>query len=339
MSVVDQMSSPVIVARGLRKAFRARGGPRVEAVRGVDLDVNCGEIFGFLGPNGAGKTTTLRMLTTLLPIDSGTATVAGFDVSREPGRVRARIGYVSQLGGADDLSTARESLILQGRLYGGEAASVRRRVEGLLKLLDLSEFADRRAITYSGGQRRRLDVALGIIHEPDVLFLDEPSTGLDPQNRANLWDHIRTLRDDGTTIFLTTHYLEEADALCDRVAIIDHGQIVALDTPRALKREVAGEAVLLSVREEDGTVDRARARLHAQPYVRELTADGADLRLYVTDGGEAIPRLLRLLDADGIGLRSISLSEPTLDDVFLRHTGRSLRDTGATLPTGIEVAA
>ncbi len=322
----DIAREQVIVTRGLRKSFSTRGGPPVEAVRDVDLEVRRGEVFGFLGPNGAGKTTTLRMLTTLLPIDGGTATVAGFDVQREPERVRSRIGYVSQLGGADDLATARESLLLQGRLYGADRAVVARRVDELLDLLDLDEFADRRAITYSGGQRRRLDVALGIVHAPQALFLDEPSTGLDPQNRANLWEHIEALRARGTTVFVTTHYLEEADALCDRVAIIDHGQIVASGPPSALKRDVAGESVLLSLPGEAST-QRAQAQLRSQPWVRELAADGTELRLYVHNGGEALPQLLRLLDANQIGLRSISLSEPTLDDVFLRHTGRSLRDT------------
>ena len=199
----------------------------------------------------------------------------------------------------------------------------------MIELLDLSEFADRRVMTYSGGQRRRLDVALGIVHGPAVLFLDEPSTGLDPQNRANLWDHIRALRDRGTTVFLTTHYLEEADVLCDRLMIIDHGQILAEGTPRDLKRQVAGDTVLLSLR-DDGELAAARAlpALRAQPYVRELNADGAEIRLYVEDGGVALPQLLRLLDQEGIGLKSMILSEPTLDDVFLRQTGRSLRDAG-----------
>jgi ABC-2 type transport system ATP-binding protein len=327
-------SDAVIAARELRKRFAVRRRGPVEAVRGVDIDVRRGETFGFLGPNGAGKTTTLRMLTTLLPIDGGEASVAGYDVRREPERVRGRIGYVSQLGGADDLATGRENLVLQGRLYGREATAVRRRAAELVELLDLGEFAERRVETYSGGQRRRLDVALGLVHEPEVLFLDEPSTGLDPQNRANLWEHIRALRAGGTTVFLTTHYLEEADALCDRVAIIDHGRIVACDAARALKREVAGEAVLLSLREGNGAVARARERLQAQPYVRELTADGTDLRLYVEDGAAALPELLRLLDGEHIGVRSMSLSEPTLDDVFLRYTGRSLRDAATSAGTG-----
>jgi ABC-2 type transport system ATP-binding protein len=331
----------IITTQDLRKSFPARGGGRkdgpngkggrVEAVRGVSIDVARGEVFGFLGPNGAGKTTTLRMLTTLLPIDSGTATVAGFDVARQPQQVRTRIGYVSQLGGADELATGRENLILQGRLYGATRAQVAPRAQALVELLDLAEFADRRVATYSGGQRRRLDIALGIVHEPPVLFLDEPTTGLDPQSRANLWDHIRGLRENGTTVFLTTHYLDEADVLCDRLMIMDHGQVVAEGTPRALKQEVAGDAIVISLRPGDhGAGDHGAERavpvLRGEPCVRELTADDGQVRLYVDDGGTALPRLIRLLDSRGIGIRSISMSEPTLDDVFLRQTGRSLRD-------------
>ena len=270
------------------------------------------------------------MVTTLLPIDDGTAVVAGFDVARDPGEVRARIGYVSQLGGADDLATGRENLILQGRLYGGDLASVTRRTEVVMDVLDLAEFADRRVKTYSGGQRRRLDIALGIVHEPEVLFLDEPSTGLDPQNRAYLWEHVRALRDQGATIFLTTHYLEEADALCDRLVIMDHGEIVVEGTPRDLKRQVAGESVVLSIRQEDGAVRRVSSLLGVQTFVREISTDGDQVRLYVEDSSAALPQILRLLDAERIGIKSMSVSEPTLDDVFLRQTGRSLRDGGAS---------
>jgi len=205
---------------------------------------------------------------------------------------------------------------------------VRRRVAELIELLELEAFADRRVITYSGGQRRRLDVALGIVHAPKVLFLDEPSTGLDPQNRANLWSHIAALRDRGTTVFLTTHYLEEADELCDRLMIIDHGVIVAEGAPRELKRQIAGDTVLLSVREQDHTAQRAEQRLRTQPYVRELSAEGTTLRLYVEEGASAMIEILRLLDGDGIGIQSLTVAEPTLDDVFLRQTGRSLRDAG-----------
>jgi ABC-2 type transport system ATP-binding protein len=321
----------VITARELRKSFAAKGG-RVEAVRGVSMDVRKGEIFGFLGPNGAGKTTTLRMLTTLLPIDSGTATVAGLDVAARPRQVRARIGYVSQLGGADELATGRENLILQGRLYGASRARVAPRAQALIGLLDLAEFADRRVVTYSGGQRRRLDIALGIVHAPPVLFLDEPTTGLDPQSRANLWDHIRALRDQGTTVFLTTHYLEEADVLCDRLMIMDHGQVVAEGTPRALKQQVAGDAIVIGLRAGERGAAEAAAALADQPYVRELEAADGQVRLYVDDGGTALPELIRVLDAGGIGVRSITMSEPSLDDVFLRQTGRSLRDDGEGTP-------
>jgi ABC-2 type transport system ATP-binding protein len=317
----------VITTRDLRKNFRTRKGS-VEAVRGVSIDVGRGEIFGFLGPNGAGKTTTLRMLTTLLPIDSGEAKVAGFDVARQPEQVRRRIGYVSQLGGADEMATGWENLVLQGRLYGEDLDTVRRRAHELAAVLDLTDFADRKVLTYSGGQRRRLDVALGVIHDPEVLFLDEPTTGLDPHNRANLWDHIRALRDRGTTVFLTTHYLEEADALSGRLMIMDHGVIVAEGTPRELKRKVAGDSVLIGLHDEH-LADRATLLLRDNPHVREISAEPGGLRLYVEDGSLALPELLRVLDREALGLKSIRLSEPTLDDVFLRQTGRSLRDATA----------
>ncbi len=337
----------VISASGLRKSFPARGGrasrtagaaDRVEAVRGVSLEVARGEIVGFLGPNGAGKTTTLRMLTTLLPADGGSATIAGFDVRRQPARVREHLGYVSQLGGADELATGRENLLLQGRLYGGSRAGVARRAEEVLALLDLAAIAGRRADSYSGGQRRRLDVALGIVHQPEVLFLDEPSTGLDPQNRAHLWEHIRGLRDRGTTVFLTTHYLDEADALCDRVMIIDNGTVVAGGTPRALKQQVAGDAIAV-VTEDAATAARAAAQLARLGVVHDLTVAGSTVRMYASDGAAALPALLRLLDAAALPVRSLQLSQPSLDDVFLRQTGRSLRDTGEPRRSGIGAAA
>ncbi len=337
---MDIRTEHAIVTDGLRKTFSSRKGP-VEAVRGVSISVGKGEIFGLLGPNGAGKTTTLRMLTTLLPIDDGSATVAGFDVARHPKRVRERIGYVSQLGGADELATGRENLVLQGRLYGASLAEVNPRVDELASILDLAQFADRRVKTYSGGQRRRLDVALGIVHQPTVLFLDEPTTGLDPQNRANLWEHLSALRDLGTTIVLTTHYLEEADVLCDRIVIVDHGQIVAEGSPRELKRRVAGDAIVITVKDPEAASGRGLALLGEKAFVREISAEGTQIRLYVEDGGAAMPELLRTLDSEHIGIKSMSLSEPTLDDVFLRQTGRSLRDTGAGdgAQDGTEVAA
>ena len=334
------LTTHAIHAEELSKTFPSRKGP-VEAVRGVDLQVESGEIFGLLGPNGAGKTTTMRMLTTLLPIGGGSATVAGFDVTRQPRKVRENIGYVSQLGGADELATGRENLILQGRLYGASLSDLRPRVDRLADILDLSAFLDRRVKTYSGGQRRRLDVALGIVHQPRVLFLDEPTTGLDPQNRANLWDHLRALRDRGTTIVLTTHYLDEADVLCDRLMIVDHGRAVILGTPRELKHRVAGDAVVITLKDDVESIGRSVSLLEREPYVREISASGDQVRLYVEDGSAALPELLRILDHERIGVRSMNLSEPTLDDVFLRQTGRSLRDTefGAGSAEGSEAAA
>ena len=311
----------IITVDGLSKRFTSRAGP-VDAVRGISFDVSEGEIFGLLGPNGAGKTTTLRMLTTLLPIDAGSAVVAGFEVASDPQGVRSRIGYVSQQGGADDLATGRENLILQGRLYGADRSRARDRARELLDVLDLAELADRRVSTYSGGQRRRLDIALGIVHAPHVLFLDEPSTGLDPRNRSALWEQVRTLRERGTTVFLTTHYLDEADVLCDRIVIVDHGRIVVEGSPSELKGEVLGESVVLRL--PDGAAERAAAALATQAYVRELTRDGNQLRLYVQDGSACMPAILRLLDEQTIALTAISLSQPTLDDVFLARTGRPL---------------
>jgi len=326
------VTTTAIEVDGLIKSFTARGRT-VEAVAGLSFHVAPGEIFGLLGPNGAGKTTTMRMLTTLLPIDAGSAVVAGIDVAKNPRQVRQRLGYVSQLGGADNLASGRENLALQGALYGMGRRDLDRRVPELLELLDLGEFADRRVMTYSGGQRRRLDVALGIVHRPEVLFLDEPSTGLDPQNRANLWDHIRGLAEGGTTAVLTTHYLDEADALCDRIVIVDHGRIVTEGTPEELKRKVAGVTVSITLAEAQRDEPRARTALEATSCVLDVTADGDVLRLHVADGSAALPEVLRALDGVGVGVVSLTLAEASLDDVFLAETGRSLRD-GGPAPTG-----
>jgi ABC-2 type transport system ATP-binding protein len=318
-----------VLTHGLSKSFPTKDGS-VEAVRGVDLRVMAGAIFGFLGLNGAGKTTTLRMLTTLLPIDSGQALVAGVAVARQPEAVRRRIGFVGQLGGADLPATGWENLMLQGQLYGASRDATARRAAELIEALDLSEFVDRKARTYSGGQRRRLEIALGIMHRPAVLFLDEPTTGLDPQNRANLWDQLRALRAGGTTIVLTTHYLEEADALADRVAIFDHGRIVAEGTPYDLKQQLAGDSVLLKPRLGSAPADALYRELTAQRFVKDARIEGQTIRLYVADGTQTLPLIFDLLKARGVALETISLSEPTLDDVFLRQTGRSLRDAGQT---------
>ena len=318
----------IIEARGLARTFRSRKRS-VEAVRGVDLTVANGEIVGFLGPNGAGKTTTLRMLTTLLRPTAGTAVVAGADLLRDPVGVRKRIGFVPQAigqtqGGTNDMCLVIEELLDQGEAYRIPRAEAVRRAAALVTQLDLEGLDQRLVKTLSGGQRRRLEIALGLVHQPPLVFLDEPTTGLDPQSRSNMWEHIRALRADlGTTVFLTTHYLEEADVLCDRVFIIDHGVIVAVGTPDELKRQVSGDVVTLRV---NGATDRALSLLSAEPVVRDVAVADEALRLTVEHGEEALPVLLRVLDGAGITMSAISLARPTLDDVFLTLTGHSLRD-------------
>jgi len=341
----------IIEAKGLARTFTSRKRT-VHAVRGVDLTVEAGEIVGFLGPNGAGKTTTLRMLTTLLRPTAGSATVAGADLLRDPLGVRERIGYVPQaigqtMGGTDPECLVVEELLDQAALYRIGRADAMARAEALTAQLDLGGLDRRLVKTLSGGQRRRLEIALGLVHEPALVFLDEPTTGLDPQSRSNLWDHIRGLRADlGTTVFLTTHYLDEADALCDRVFIIDHGEIVGTGTPDELKRQVSGDVVTLAVNGggasggvngggANGTAEATRALLARQPVVQDVTlSDDGELRLHVVNGAEALPALLRVLDDAGVTMSSINLSRPTLDDVFLTMTGRSLRDDspGAARP-------
>jgi len=315
----------MITTRGLRLTFTGRTGT-VEAVKGIDLDVHKGEIFGFLGPNGAGKTTTLRMLATLLTPTAGTATVAGVDLLAEPEKVRERIGYVGQSGGTQREMPGRQELILQGRFYGMSKPDATRRADELLEIFRLSDAGRRKARTYSGGMKRRLDIAMGMVHRPPLLFLDEPTTGLDPQARAYMWDEIRAVRDRGTTIFLTTHYLEEADALCDRIAIIDHGLIVALDTPEAMKREIGGDVITIETGGEPAPV---LALLSGQPRVREARDEAGAIRVYVEAGSAALPEIIRLLDGAGVPIKTIALARPSLNDVFLRQTGRSLRDNAA----------
>jgi ABC-2 type transport system ATP-binding protein len=316
----------IIETTGLRKSFRSRAGREtklVEAVRGVDLQVAEGEIFGFLGPNGAGKTTTLRMLATLIEPDGGSATIAGVDLLKSPGEVRKRIGYVAQGGSTWDDSTAREELVLHARMYGIGKSEARQRAARALDAFQLTEYADRKCKTYSGGQRRRVDIALGIIHEPRIVFLDEPTTGLDPQSRAHMWDEVRKLRQMGMTVFLTTHYLDEADALCDRLSIMDNGEIVAHGTPGELKQEVLGETVFVEL--PAGSSGAAEV-LDTADYVKKLETTETGLRLYVDDGASVIPHVLRSLDAADVAISAIELHRPSLDDVFLAKTGRSLRE-------------
>ena len=319
------MTSNQIETHGLRRIFKSRKRV-VEAVVGVDLAVRAGEIFGFLGPNGAGKTTTLRMLTTLLPPSGGTARVAGCDLLTQPDKIRDRIGYVGQAGGADREITGRRELVFQGRLYGMSIEAAVKRAAELIEMLELESCADRKGSTYSGGQKRRLDIGLGLVHNPQLLFLDEPTTGLDPQSRARVWDEVRRMHDRGTTVFLTTHYLDEADALCDRVAIIDYGKIVAEGTPEELKRAIAGDVVNLTVA---GEQERALDLLKDQPFVKEARLEEGSVVLFVDRGEVAMPDILRLLEGAGLRLMTIELHRPSLDDVFLRKTGRSLRETAA----------
>ncbi len=322
---------PMIEVTGLSKTFKTKRGT-VEAVRGLDLMVRPGEIVGFLGPNGAGKTTTLRMLTTLLDPTGGTATVAGADLLREPIEVRKRIGYVAQTGGTDGACTVAEELITQAELYHLGASEARERSAKLCAQLDLTGLEERFVKTLSGGQKRRLDIALGLVHAPRLVFLDEPTTGLDPQSRANLWTHVRRLRDDlNTTVFLTTHYLDEADALCDRILIIDFGRIVAEGSPEELKHRISGDLVTIEL-EGDRDPASAIAALDGIEGVRSTSVHAGGLRVNVDAGGQQLMGIMRALDAAGVPIASIQLARPTLDDVFLTLTGRSLREDspGAT---------
>jgi ABC-2 type transport system ATP-binding protein len=305
-----------IEARGLERTFK--GG--VEAVRGIDLEVAAGEVFGFLGPNGAGKTTTVRMLCTLLPPTGGSATVAGVDVQKDGAEVRRRIGVALQEIGLDPLQTGRELLELQCGLYGITRA--RERASELLELLGLTDAADRLTKTYSGGMKRRLDLASGLLHSPPVLFLDEPTTGLDPASRRTVWDEVRRINDGGTTVFLTTQYLEEADALCDRLAIIDAGRIVARGTPEQLKAQMGHDVVSVAL---DGAGAEATAAVIGElPGLERVVTEQNALALYVEDGAASIAEIVRRLDRERISVRAISVARPSLDDVFLQATGRRL---------------
>ncbi|AGZ39665.1 ATP-binding cassette domain-containing protein [Actinoplanes friuliensis] len=300
----------------------------VHAVQGINLTVAPGELVALLGPNGAGKSTTLRMLTTLIPPTSGTAEVAGFDVVRQQREVRQRIGYIGQGNGAAHSQRGRDELISQGRAYGLKVAAARERAGELIDSLGLGEVADRTVSTLSGGQRRRLDIAMGLIHAPELLFLDEPSTGLDPQNRANLQEHIMQLRKQHeTTIVLTTHYLDEADSMAERIIVIDHGRIIADDTPARLKTEHVGDRIILGFDHETDAA-AASARLPHQ-----IHRSGTQLTITVPDAPRLVPDLLEDLRSAGLPVAEVEVRRPTLDDVFLKLTGRSLREGGATAET------
>ncbi|MET8168336.1 ATP-binding cassette domain-containing protein [Streptomyces sp. NPDC005329] len=313
--------APAVEAHRLVKTYP--GG--VTALNGLDITVEPGTVFGLLGPNGAGKSTAVKILTTLARPDSGSATVAGHDVLRHPDRVRRAIGVVAQNSGADPVATGRDNLRLQGRLYGVRGAALDRRVDELLERFALTEAARRPVKGYSGGMRRRLDVALGLVHRPEVLFLDEPTTGLDPEARSAMWDEIgRLAGEDGLTILLTTHYLEEADRLAERVAIVDRGRIVVTGTPDALKGELRGDAVHVELRSAPGEGGRTllEGALGGLPGVHEVVCDGPRISVRAEDGAAAVPALLGALERAGVAVATATVARPSLDDVYLRYAGR-----------------
>jgi ABC-2 type transport system ATP-binding protein len=307
----------VIQAAGLTKHFGS-----IEAVKGIDLDVRRGEIFGFLGPNGAGKSTTINILCTLLRPTAGSATVAGYDVAAHPSEVRSMIGLVFQDPSLDANLTARENLQFHAFVYGVPASERKARIAEVLEMVELTDRADSIVMTFSGGMRRRLEIARGMLHTPEVLFLDEPTIGLDPQTRRHIWAYLRRLREEhGVTLFMTTHYMDEAEE-CDRIAIIDHGNIVALGTPTELKALVGGDVVTLA------TADNTTAAADIQRIFNlESTADNGSLRVEVPDGAEFIPRVVR---ETSVPVTSVASHRPSLDDVFLKLTGHAIRDEGAS---------
>ncbi len=313
----------IVEVENLTKVF----DPNIRAVDGVSFQVQRGEVLGFLGPNGAGKSTTIKVLTTLLRKTSGKATIDGLDVEKDAAAVRRIIGYAAQDVGVDDDLTGRENLRFQCRFYHVPAGEIDGRVNELLKTVDLVEAADRRAGTYSGGMRKRLDLASALIHRPKLLFLDEPTTGLDPQNRRALWAYIKSLNAEGTTIFLTTQYMEEADQLADRLSIIDQGKIVAAGTPGSLKAEIGADVVQVTLK-DDGVPDvraKARAALIAIPGIKDVQEYDGSIAIYAQSGSTLVPQIVRALDGAKAEVARLTLSGPSLDDVFLKHTGRKMR--------------
>jgi ABC-2 type transport system ATP-binding protein len=313
----------IIEVRDLHRTFE----PDVKAVDGVSFEVGRGEVFGFLGPNGAGKSTTIKILTTLLAQTSGIVRIDGLDPTKEAQRVRHLIGYTAQQTTVDDLLTGRENLELVCALHHVKKSEIDGKIDDLLREVDLTEAADRKAGTYSGGMRKRLDLASGLIGDPKILFLDEPTTGLDPQNRQSMWQYIKSLNDQGVTIFLTTQYLEEADRLCDRLCIIDFGKVVAQGTPAELKAGIGADSVRIALGDGHAAEARARARevLQGLPGVQEITDYDGGVLLYAREAPALIASIVRALDEAKISIKELALSHPTLDDVFVRHTGRKMR--------------
>ena len=320
------MSEPTrlaIEATGLTKTY-GKGAKQVRALDGVTFSVPTGTVFGLLGPNGAGKSTTVKILTTLAAADAGQASVAGIDVGRDPAGVRNVIGYVPQKPCFDPTATGWENLALQGHIYGLSGREIKARSAELLERFGLSDAAGRITKTWSGGMQRKLDVALGLIHRPQVLFLDEPTTGLDPEARADMWAEIAELTRSGLTVLLTTHYLEEADRLAGRLAIVDRGRVVAAGTPEQLKGELSGDTVQVELA-EPAVNGHARVAIEAVAGVQDVSADGAIVRARVGNGAATLPGVLAALDAAQIPLASVTVARPSLDDVYLRHAGRSFQ--------------
>ena len=318
----------IIETKDLRKNFvsKSKGKNKiVEAVKGINLGIVKGEIFGFLGPNGAGKSTTQKMFSTILLPTSGEVKINGYDLVKQQQQIRQCIGYVSQAGGTDSMSTGVENLVLQAELYGLDVKTAKKRADEFIERFQMSSFADRVASSYSGGQKRRLDLALGMINHPEILLLDEPTVGLDPQSRAYLWDEIKKLRRDGITVLLTTHYLDEADKLCDTVAIIDNGEIVAIGTPAKLKSDIGADTVLLGFANEQAAKE-SKGMLEKEFQAKKVQVKENFIHLHIKDGERELPNILRLLDSNNLEVQSIAMSKPSLDDVFLKHTGRSLRE-------------
>ncbi len=296
----------------------------VRALDDLSFEVAAGTFFGLLGPNGAGKSTTVKILTTLARADGGSARVAGHDIVGEPARVRAAIGVVAQRSGVDREATGRENLRLQGQVHGMVGRTLEARISELLESFGLADAADRLARTYSGGMERRLDIAIGLVHRPSVLFLDEPTTGLDPEVRASMWTEIaRLAQDEGLTILLTTHYLEEADRLASRLAIVDRGKVVAEGTPEWLKADLRGDAVHVELDGGGGANGTVREALEHVPGVREVVLDGRSLHARAEDGARAVPGVLQALEARGLAVASVTVARPSLDDVYLRYAGRT----------------
>jgi ABC-2 type transport system ATP-binding protein len=328
-------TTTTLLAEGLVKTYPARRGPggrgtAVRALDGLSFEAEPGTVFGLLGPNGAGKSTTVKVLTTLTRPDAGRAVVAGIDVGAHPDQVRRAIGLVAQRPVTDPMDTGRDNLLLAARLQGLSRRDARRRADELLERFDLTDAANRLVRTYSGGMARKLDVALGLVHRPQVLFLDEPTTGLDPQARAHMWAEIEAItRVERTTVLLTTHYLEEADRLASRLAIVDHGRVVATGTPDELKDALHGDTVVVELADE-AHVPAARRALDRVPDLREVTASGRVLRARAGHGASTLPAVLAALETAGTPVAAAAVARPTLDDVYLHHTGRTLTDAQRT---------